>query len=556
MQDTGLQLCVSLHSALQRANTRARDEGCASPQSPINLALAEKYYKLRFEELQQLILAEETAFKTILKEIEDIKAGKWDAQLKDNLGQGSTSQESVPSATLPTAPAESGGEESSDLSGVTETSSPSQTGEGSETPTLTKPADEATEEPQTAPEPPQMTAEASPERSTPTAPNTAGSVESEAEKEGMPADSSVVEDSIMADGTNVPADEADAEQPWREEEEEEEDAATKPEEEETDHEDKEPDAGPAQHVQSEERTPSVEHQAEEEEEEEEAKNAGEEPGEDEAKDKQSDEGEADEDEGKSPPAEEQEEQPSEETGQQAEEASDEEPAQVTRRSTRHRPTAPAAPVTRKTRRQTRASEPDVQSDAENVEGAETPQEEERASSPIQVEPIGPRRRKRKSSVPETVESPRDRKRHRDESEPLDEEEPGPSTGGRRRRGDRSEEQLALKKFQNVIGMLHSQISQHRNGNIFHNPIRTVEAPDYHDIVKRPMDLKTIKTRVKDGLITNSLEFQRDCFLMFANAMMYNRPGSDVYHMAEDMMHDSENYINAFRQTEGLVRNRP
>lgn len=99
---------------------------------------------------------------------------------------------------------------------------------------------------------------------------------------------------------------------------------------------------------------------------------------------------------------------------------------------------------------------------------------------------------------------------------------------------RTEEQVALKRFQNVIGMLHSQISQHRNGNIFHNPIKNSEAPDYREIVKRPMDLKTIKTRVKDGVIANSLEFQRDIFLMFANAMMYNRPGSDVHAMAEDV----------------------
>ena len=83
-------------------------------------------------------------------------------------------------------------------------------------------------------------------------------------------------------------------------------------------------------------------------------------------------------------------------------------------------------------------------------------------------------------------------------------------------------------------MLHSQISQHRNGNIFHNPIKNSEAPDYHDIVKRPMDLKTIKMKVKDGAITNSLEYQRDILLMFANALMYNRPGSDVYIMAEDV----------------------
>lgn len=49
-----------------------------------------------------------------------------------------------------------------------------------------------------------------------------------------------------------------------------------------------------------------------------------------------------------------------------------------------------------------------------------------------------------------------------------------------------------------------------------------------------MDLKTIKAKVKDGVISNSLEFQRDVYLMFANAMMYNRPGSDIFHMAEEV----------------------
>lgn len=86
-----------------------------------------------------------------------------------------------------------------------------------------------------------------------------------------------------------------------------------------------------------------------------------------------------------------------------------------------------------------------------------------------------------------------------------------------------------------------------------------------------MDLKTIKAKIKDGAISNSLEFQRDIYLMFANSMMYNRPGSDVYNMAEDvsvyllphsaalteyntqMMLESENHINTFRQTEGFVR---
>jgi bromodomain-containing protein 8 len=122
-------------------------------------------------------------------------------------------------------------------------------------------------------------------------------------------------------------------------------------------------------------------------------------------------------------------------------------------------------------------------------------------------------------------------------------------------------------------MLHSQISAHRNGNIFHNPIKNSEAPDYHEIVKRPMDLKTIKARIKDGGIVNSLEFQRDVYLMFANAMMYNRPKSDIYTMTEEvgwllpfesgsktktlfgpqMMLESEHHINTFRQTEGFAQ---
>ncbi|KAI9001011.1 Bromodomain-containing protein [Trametes punicea] len=162
--------------------------------------------------------------------------------------------------------------------------------------------------------------------------------------------------------------------------------------------------------------------------------------------------------------------------------------------------------------------------------------------------------KRKESDMEMsmLEGPREHKRLREDSEPVDEEDGGPKAR-RKERPSGPDAPVVSKRFQNVIGMLHSQISQHRYGNIFHNPIKKSEAPDYHDIVKRPMDLKTIKSRVKDGLITNSLEFQRDIYLMFANAMMYNRPGSEIYNMAEEMMLFSEREINAFRQTEGFHR---
>ncbi|SJL02041.1 uncharacterized protein ARMOST_05365 [Armillaria ostoyae] len=238
--------------------------------------------------------------------------------------------------------------------------------------------------------------------------------------------------------------------------------------------------------------------------------------------------------------------------------SGDEPLQATRKSTRRRrpsSTALAQTKTVKGRRRRGTSVPeDGDTLPEEVEMVATPQQEEQPDSPG-ADAVATRRSKRKASNPEPSDVIRDKKRLRETSEPADDDEPGPSGARTRRRGDRTEEQVALKRFQNVIGMLHSQISQHRSGNIFHNPIKASEAPDYRDIVKRPVDLKTIKAKIKDGVISNSLEYQRDIYLMFANAMMYNRPGSDIYSMTEDMMYESEVMINTHRQTEGYLSNR-
>ncbi|KAF9453069.1 hypothetical protein P691DRAFT_771800 [Macrolepiota fuliginosa MF-IS2] len=560
------QSCHTMYDQLmQDAGLEPNDEN-SIPKSSAHETLAQKHYQLRFDELRELILAEENAFKAILKEIDDIKTGKWDARIKSGL-TGQTAEEEHTPAEVETS-AGTGGEEpfsGSDLSGVTETS-PSLTRDDSETPTVTKASESAMESEEQTPQ-----VNEDPQEQTPTAHTETNDMDDEVE-EGTGAEETPMEDlpatplvdSDMAVDAVAQATDKDTEQLRLEEEEEEEEnvTANKPEEEETDHEENEQ-AVPEESDVTEEPAKPTEHKPEEEEEEEDTREIAQEHEEMETEETLPQDTEVN-----TPraPSEEREEEATEEPEQHAEEegTSDEEPAQTTRRSTRNRrPSVSSAPVARKTRRQRRVSEPDAQSPAategENVDmdeiKAETPQEDH-ASSPAPVEPIGTRRRKRKASIVEAVDSPRDRKRHRDESEPVEDEEPGPSAAGRRRRGDRSEEQVALKRFQNVITMLHSQISQHRNGNIFHNPIRTVEAPDYHDIVKRPMDLKTIKGRVKDGLIANSLEYKRDIFLMFANAMMYNRPGSGVYHMAEDMMHESEGFISAFRQTEGLVRGRP
>jgi bromodomain-containing protein 8 len=136
---------------------------------------------------------------------------------------------------------------------------------------------------------------------------------------------------------------------------------------------------------------------------------------------------------------------------------------------------------------------------------------------------------------------------------------------KKRRGTTSG--VTSRGFQTVISLLHDQICQLRNGSIFHGPVKVSDAPDYYEIVKRAIDLKAIKTKIRDGRVTDSYEYQRDVFLMFANSMMYNRPDSDLYKMAEEvspnlfsshshsylpspqMMLESEALIGQLRQTE-------
>ncbi|CAD5215336.1 unnamed protein product [Bursaphelenchus okinawaensis] len=56
----------------------------------------------------------------------------------------------------------------------------------------------------------------------------------------------------------------------------------------------------------------------------------------------------------------------------------------------------------------------------------------------------------------------------------------------------------------------------------------LKIPDYFDIIKKPMDLHTISTKLDSGKYKNPWEFCDDMHLMFANAWLYNRKNSKVY----------------------------
>ncbi len=65
---------------------------------------------------------------------------------------------------------------------------------------------------------------------------------------------------------------------------------------------------------------------------------------------------------------------------------------------------------------------------------------------------------------------------------------------------------------------------------FHYPVNPDELglPDYFNVVKRPMDLSTIRARLDEGQYANPQEFVDDMWLMFNNAWLYNKKTSKVY----------------------------
>lgn len=85
-------------------------------------------------------------------------------------------------------------------------------------------------------------------------------------------------------------------------------------------------------------------------------------------------------------------------------------------------------------------------------------------------------------------------------------------------------------------VLLKRLMTHQYGWVFNTPVDVVKLnlPDYYSIIKRPMDLGTVKSKIGAGAYAGPLEFADDVRLTFSNAMTYNPPGNDVHLMADTL----------------------
>lgn len=112
----------------------------------------------------------------------------------------------------------------------------------------------------------------------------------------------------------------------------------------------------------------------------------------------------------------------------------------------------------------------------------------------------------------------------------------------------AERDKSRRRTAQLLLMLYNQVSNHTHANLFHQAIKEVDAPDYYSLIKQPIDLKVIKQRIKDGQIASSLELRWALSLMFANALMYNQPGTEVHRMANEMRMATDEILDEFDRT--------
>ncbi|KGN53881.1 transcription factor GTE7 [Cucumis sativus] len=83
----------------------------------------------------------------------------------------------------------------------------------------------------------------------------------------------------------------------------------------------------------------------------------------------------------------------------------------------------------------------------------------------------------------------------------------------------------------------TKLMKHKHGWIFNKPVDVVGMGlhDYYDIVKRPMDLGSVKVKLGKDAYESPYDFASDVRLTFKNAMTYNPKGHDVHAMAEQLL---------------------
>lgn len=92
------------------------------------------------------------------------------------------------------------------------------------------------------------------------------------------------------------------------------------------------------------------------------------------------------------------------------------------------------------------------------------------------------------------------------------------------------------QLQYLIKTVMKAVWKHHFSWPFQQPVdaKKLNLPDYHKIIKQPMDLGTVKKRLENNYYWSAKEAIQDLNIMFSNCYVYNKPGEDVVVMAQTL----------------------
>mgnify|MGYP000877246940 CR=1 len=78
------------------------------------------------------------------------------------------------------------------------------------------------------------------------------------------------------------------------------------------------------------------------------------------------------------------------------------------------------------------------------------------------------------------------------------------------------------------------MKKHKSSWPFLEPVAIEDVPDYHLIIKEPVDIKTIERKLQNNEYETKQQFVDDIYRIFSNCQLYNQQDSIYYKCSIDL----------------------
>ena len=118
---------------------------------------------------------------------------------------------------------------------------------------------------------------------------------------------------------------------------------------------------------------------------------------------------------------------------------------------------------------------------------------------------------------------------------------------------KTEKDEIQKEHHSILKEALNAIEEDPKSYEFREPVAWKELglTDYPEIIKKPMDLRTVRKNLSKGKYKRFEDFFREVQLIWDNCKTYNIQGSDIYKMAESMERVSKRAVNVAKEKLGI-----